>query len=124
METRKLTEADINSLTAGYKGRGLSEEMIELAIADLEYGLPQDKVDEYMTKGTSLELAKAISEAYHSGATEKLVKRFKNLDKHQTKIVLDELKGGLSEEKILEVISKKATAHDMEQMFIRIKKTI
>lgn len=122
MVDKRLSDSDIKLLLQGYKAKGISEPIIELAKKDLEYGLPKDMVDLYIVPAIGEINAKAMSEALHLGASSKLVKKFKKLNEYQIRLVLSELKGGMSEESIIGVITTNATAHDMERMFTQIKK--
>lgn len=122
MVDKRLSDSDIKLLLQGFRSKGISEPVIELAKKDLEYGLPKDMVDLYSIPAIGEANAKAMSEALHLGASSKLVKKFKKLNEYQMKLALAELKGGMSEDNIISVVTTNATAHDMERMFTQIKK--
>lgn len=121
MVDKRLSDSDIKLLLQGFRSKGISEPVIELAKKDLEYGLSKDMVDLYIVPAIGVINAKAMSEALHLGASPKLVKKFKKLNEYQMKLALAELKGGMSEDNIISVVATNATAHDMERMFTQIK---
>lgn len=122
MVDKRLSDSDIKLLLQGFRSKGISEPVIELAKKDLEYGLPKDMVDLYIVPAIGEVNAKAMSEALHLGASSKLVKKLKKLNEYQIRLALAELKGGMLEDSIIGVITTNATAHDMERMFTQIKK--
>ena len=118
---KRLSESDRKLLLQGYRAKGIADPVVELAGKDLEYGLSKEMVELYIVPSIREANAKAMSEAIHTGASPKLVKKMKRLDEYQLRLTLAELKGGMSEDNIISVISKNATAHDMEQIFSKIK---
>lgn len=117
----KLSKEDISVILSGYRQRNLSEFVLELAEKDLLGGLSKSQVDIYTSRRYPDTGVKGMSEALHMGASAKLVRKLGNLDEYRIKIVLEEIKGGMSEDKILHVLSKDATAHGMQQLFSQIK---
>lgn len=121
MGNNGLSENDVNVLLSGYRARHLSKYVLELAEADLKSGLTKSQVDLYAVRKIEEANVKAMSEALHMGASPKLVRKLANMDEYSLKIVMDEIRGGMFEEKILNVLSKNATPHGMQQLFSQIK---
>lgn len=121
MIDKRLSDGDIKLLIQGFRSKGISEPVIELAKKDLEYGVSKEKVDLYSIPAIDEANARAMSAAFRLGASPKLVKKFKKLNEYQMKLALAELKGGMSEDNIISVVTTNATAHDMERMFTQIK---
>ena len=121
MGNNGLSENDVNVLLSGYRTRHLSKYVLELAEADLKSGLTKSQVDLYAVRKIEEANVKAMSEALHMGASTKLVRKLANMDEYSLKIVMDEIRGGMFEEKILNVLSKNATPHGMQQLFSQIK---
>lgn len=121
MGNNGLSENDVNVLLSGYRARHLSKYVLELAEADLKSGLTKSQVDLYAVRKIEEANVKAMSEALHMGASTKLVRKLANMDEYSLKIVMDEIRGGMFEEKILNVLSKNATPHGMQQLFSQIK---
>lgn len=121
MGNNGLSKDDLNVILSGYRKRNLSEYVISTAEADLKSGLGKNQVDLYAGRRLPDVNVKAMSEALHMGASAKLVRKLTNMDEYRLKIVLSEIKGGMAEDKILNVLSKDATAHGMQQLFSQIK---
>ena len=121
MGNNGLSKDDLNVILSGYRKRNLSEYVISRAEADLKSGLSKNQVDLYAGRKLPDANVKAMSEALHMGSSAKLVRKLANMDEYRLKIVLSEVKGGMSEDKILDVLSKDATAHGMQQLFSQIK---
>ena len=121
MGNQGLTKEDLNVILSGYRSRNLSEYVLSTAEEDLTSGLSKSQVDLYAGRRLPDTNVKAMSEALHMGASQKLVRKLANMDEYRLKIVLAEIKGGMSEERILHVLSKDATAHGMQQLFSQLK---
>lgn len=121
MAVNEISQNDIIVLLDGYRKRGLSEEMLELVENDLKNGLTKSQVDIYAAKKVSIVCARAVSEAQHLGATSKLAHRLIGMDEYRLGIVMEEFRGGLSEEKILKVLSMEAPAHGIQELFDHVK---
>ena len=121
MVNNGLSKEDLGVILSGYRQRNLSEFVMEMAEKDLTSGLSKSQVDLYANRRYSDAGVKGMSEALHMGASAKLVRKLANLDEYRSKIVLEEIRGGMSEDKILHVLSKDATAHGMQQLFSQIK---
>ena len=121
MGNNGLSKDDLNVILSGYRKRNLSEYVISRAEEDLKSGLSKNQVDLYAGRKLPDANVKAMSEALHMGSSAKLVRKLANMDEYRLKIVLSEVKGGMSEDKILDVLSKDATAHGMQQLFSQIK---
>ena len=121
MAVNEISQSDIIVLLDGYRKRGLSEEMLHLVENDLKSGLSKSQVDIYAAKKVNIVSAKAASEAYHLGATSKLVHRIIGMDECRMDLVMDELRGGLSEEKVLDVLSRETPAHGLQELFDQVK---
>ena len=116
-----MSQEDLDYILSGYRQRNLSETVIALAENDLKSGLSKGQVDLYTARRLGEANARAMSEALHMGISPKLVKKLAMLDECRIGIILDELRGGMSEEKVLEVLSKDSSAHGMEELFSQIK---
>ena len=121
MAVNEISQNDIIVLLDGYRKRGLSEEMLELVENDLKNGLTKSQVDIYAAKKVSIVCARAVSEAQHLGATSKLAHRLIGMDEYRLGIVMEEFRAGLSEEKILKVLSMEAPAHGIQELFDHVK---
>ena len=121
MADNKMSQEDLDYILSGYRQRNLSESVIALAESDLKGGLSKGQVALYTARRLEDVNARAMSEALHMGISPKLVKKLAMLDECRIGIILDELRGGMSEEKVLEVLSKDSSAHGMEELFSQIK---
>ena len=121
MAVNEISQSDIIVLLDGYRKRGLSEDMLHLVEDDLKSGLSKSQVDIYAAKKVDIVSAKAASEAYHLGATSKLVHRIIGMDEYRMNLVMGELRGGLSEEKVLDVLSRETPAHGLQELFDHVK---
>lgn len=121
MGSNGLSKDDLNVILSEYRKRNLSEYVLKTAEADLKSGLNKNQVDLYAVRKLQDVNVKAMSEALHMGASAKLARKLANMDEYRLKIVLAEIRGGMSEDKILNVLSKDATAHGMQQLFSQIK---
>ena len=83
MAVNEISQSDIIVLLDGYRKRGLSEDMLHLVEDDLKSGLSKSQVDIYAAKKVDIVSAKAASEAYHLGATSKLVHRIIGMDEYR-----------------------------------------
>ena len=112
-----FTNVDIKSVEETFRAQGISEEIIKIAIEDINKGLPKDKVMIYVSAGNDVECVRSMSKALSLGASEKIVQRIGRLDKFKREIVFREIGYGVPEDTIISILSRNTNAHKMDQMF-------
>ena len=121
MTDKGLSQKEIDYILMEIRKNNVSEAVLALAESDLKSGFGKDQVGLYAGRQLNEANARAMSEALHMGASPKLVKRLAKMDEYRIGIILDELRGGMSWEKVMEVLQKDSSAHGMEELFFLVK---
>lgn len=121
MEDRVFTDVDIQYVRESFQKQGISKTITDIAIEDVKNGTPKEKVMIYASAGGNVESVRKMSKAIKHGASERLVQRIGHLDKDKADLAFRELEYGTPEDMIMSVISRKVTAHDMDQTFKRYR---
>ena len=121
MTGERLSDGDIECLVQSYRTRDIDERIVGLAEGDLKAGFKEEKVRLYVASNMDMDRAKAMSEAIHEGMSLFLLKKVADRDEYVIRLALKEFKGGMSDAEIAKVVTKKAPANTMEQMFRQMK---
>ena len=121
MKDNSFTNVDIKSVTESFRNQGIPEDIISIAVEDMEKGIPKEKIMIYASAGGDVNKVRSMSKALQLGASERVVQKIGVLDKFKTKIIIRELEYGVPEDTIYSVISRKNDAHAMDQIFKRYR---
>lgn len=124
MGEKGISEHDLNVMLREYRNRNLPDYVLKVVEADLKSGLSKKQIASYTGRRLKECNVKAMSEALHRGISPALVSKLARINEYKLAVFLEELRGGMSEDRILEVIGREENAHGMKELFSQVKENI
>lgn len=118
--------AQINEAIRNYKKDGISDASCNLFREDVEYGVPMEQADRYMTQALSIEQQRIISKAIRGRYPEELIAQMLegDLNPFQMKEMLGAYETGIEVSNILEVVEEGKNAFGMNEAFADLKSAL